>query len=433
MHMPSGIRSHALLAALLGSPALVARPASAQTPVTSSAVGRDVVPGVALRRIELAEGPNIMHVLTVDLRRRELTVGVSRACDRALGRERPSAIAKRLRGAGIEVVATLNAGFFDLRGGTGASETSVVVDGQIAKGVGITESPFDTFDNVHSQFAMLESGRPVIDRFRIAGVVRSPRGTWTLGGINGIPVHDRVSLHTSWGEPPRLPAGARSAAVPLVRLSQHGDTIRYRVLATSSRDTTTDTTGTRALLVGVGAVAGGVGRLRGGDAVTVVAALTPRAGRIRALVGGWPRIVRAGSSVAEAADSLEGTFPRFSASRHPRSVVGFSRDSSTLFLIAVDGRQPSSAGMTLPELARAVIALGVHDALNLDGGGSTTLVVGDSVVNSVSDRAGERPVGDVLIVTRRPRDASGPPARKLPAVRLPESCIAPGAPVTHAP
>ena len=71
-----------------------------------------------------------------------------------------------------------------------------------------------------------------------------------------------------------------------------------------------------------------------------------------------------------------------------------------LFLVAVDGRQTGSAGMTLVELAKAMIGLGVYDALNLDGGGSTALVVGDTVVNKPSDQTGERPVGDVLVITR---------------------------------
>ncbi len=49
-------------------------------------------------------------------------------------------------------------------------------------------------------------------------------------------------------------------------------------------------------------------------------------------------------------------------------------------------------------------ALGMRDAVNLDGGGSTTMVVGGQVINSPSDAAGERPVGDALLVL--PRSAS---------------------------
>jgi exopolysaccharide biosynthesis protein len=44
------------------------------------------------------------------------------------------------------------------------------------------------------------------------------------------------------------------------------------------------------------------------------------------------------------------------------------------------------------------------DAINLDGGGSTTMVVNGQVVNSPSDAAGQRPVGDALLVLPRRRD-----------------------------
>jgi exopolysaccharide biosynthesis protein len=61
--------------------------------------------------------------------------------------------------------------------------------------------------------------------------------------------------------------------------------------------------------------------------------------------------------------------------RHPRTALGVSADGRTLYLLVVDGRQPGhSVGMTLPELADAMIALGADDALNLDGGGSTAMV-----------------------------------------------------------
>ncbi|MBC7805040.1 MAG: phosphodiester glycosidase family protein [Akkermansiaceae bacterium] len=62
----------------------------------------------------------------------------------------------------------------------------------------------------------------------------------------------------------------------------------------------------------------------------------------------------------------------------PRTAVGFSPGGDTLYFVCVDGRQPGySDGMTLVELAGFFRSLGVRDAINLDGGGSTTLVVAD--------------------------------------------------------
>jgi exopolysaccharide biosynthesis protein len=65
----------------------------------------------------------------------------------------------------------------------------------------------------------------------------------------------------------------------------------------------------------------------------------------------------------------------------------------------VDGRRPGwSAGMTLTEAARLMRSLGARDAVNLDGGGSTTMSVLGEVVSRPSDRSGERPVSDALSV-----------------------------------
>ena len=62
------------------------------------------------------------------------------------------------------------------------------------------------------------------------------------------------------------------------------------------------------------------------------------------------------------------------ANRHPRSAVALAADGA-VWLVVVDGRQPLSRGVTLEELAELLLALGAADALNLDGGGSSTLVV----------------------------------------------------------
>jgi exopolysaccharide biosynthesis protein len=61
--------------------------------------------------------------------------------------------------------------------------------------------------------------------------------------------------------------------------------------------------------------------------------------------------------------------------RHPRTAAGVTADGRTLILLVIDGRQPGhSLGATLPELADFMIELGAADAVNLDGGGSSTFI-----------------------------------------------------------
>ena len=107
---------------------------------------------------------------------------------------------------GEHVIAAINAGFFDLEGGTGISENNVVVDGEIVKGVAITESPFDRGRHIHSQVAIEKDGRPAIDQFRLTGTVRSTRGRWTLGTINGAPTRrHRCALYRVDGAAASVP------------------------------------------------------------------------------------------------------------------------------------------------------------------------------------------------------------------------------------
>lgn len=118
-------------------------------------------------------------------------------------------------------------------------------------------------------------------------------------------------------------------------------------------------------------------------------------------VGGRPILLRGG--VPRPAVDSGGTF---ATSRHPRTAVGIARDGLRVILVTVDGRQkPYSDGMTLRELADVMRALGADDAINLDGGGSTTMVIANaagipSVVNRPADRVGERPVGNALAIVR---------------------------------
>ena len=63
--------------------------------------------------------------------------------------------------------------------------------------------------------------------------------------------------------------------------------------------------------------------------------------------------------------------------RHPRTAFGLSADRKTAWMVVVDGRQLTSLGATLPEMAEIFRRLGASDAINFDGGGSTALVIAD--------------------------------------------------------
>lgn len=126
----------------------------------------------------------------------------------------------------------------------------------------------------------------------------------------------------------------------------------------------------------------------------------------RDAVGGRPMLVRDGTIMPHL-DSAGGV--AFGKARHPRTAAGVARDGRRLILAVVDGRQsPYSDGMSLNELATLMLALGARDAVNLDGGGSSTLLYADRasagalrIANRPSDKEGERAVGDALALVNR--------------------------------
>ncbi|MFI6648847.1 phosphodiester glycosidase family protein [Streptomyces sp. NPDC050529] len=124
------------------------------------------------------------------------------------------------------------------------------------------------------------------------------------------------------------------------------------------------------------------------------------------VLGAGPALVRAGRTWINAA--ANGVSPGAVRTRSPRTVAGIRADG-TLLLVVFDGRHPGvSEGVSLTEAAGIMVSLGAVDAMNLDGGGSSTMVVRDKVRNSPSDPgktddARQRKVSNALVVVPRQR------------------------------
>lgn len=91
----------------------------------------------------------------------------------------------------------------------------------------------------------------------------------------------------------------------------------------------------------------------------------------------------------------------FETTRHPRTLIGVD-PAGFIWLVTVDGRSPErSLGMSFAELQGLSRRLGLRSALNLDGGGSTTMWIQGRIVNHPSDAEGPREVSDALLVVPR--------------------------------
>jgi hypothetical protein len=378
-------------------PSSVAAAQKADTIATTN-----VAPGVTHTRFVRNDGPWIVNVVRVDLRRAELDFEHARAHGQLRTRERVTDMAKRYAAAGTPVIVGINADFFNLQ--SGEAENNQIVRGEWWKGVKVTDSPFDTVHNVQIQFALDSARHPMIDRFRFDGIVRSRNGKIPILALNANPGAgpEATALYTPrFGPTTPRDTVRETSEVVLSAAGHRGDTLLYLRRGVPSNVSGTAIPSDGVVLVGYGARAKEVAAIAEGDTLRVVLAVSPRpASRVpmQLLIGGWPRVVRDGQNVAANAAVDEGTISRNAEVRHPRSAVAFNRDSTQLLLVVVDGRSEKSVGMTTAELGALLIELGAWQGMNLDGGGSTTMVVKDKIVNSPSDGTGEREVGNALLV-----------------------------------
>lgn len=120
-------------------------------------------------------------------------------------------------------------------------------------------------------------------------------------------------------------------------------------------------------------------------------------GSLQNAMGGVPLLLKNGENAWSPPG--EGITDEKFIGKNPRTAIGLREDGSVV-LVTVDGRRAGASGFTLPELAAFLRALGCVDALNLDGGGSTTCWVrGEGVVNQPSDLTGERPVANGIVIS----------------------------------
>lgn len=130
-----------------------------------------------------------------------------------------------------------------------------------------------------------------------------------------------------------------------------------------------------------------------GARIKISTATFPDLRGVQTAIGGGPALLRGGKLAPFRSEAV----------RHPRSAVGWSRDF--IYFVQVDGRQRDlSVGMTLQELADKMQKLGCEEALNLDGGGSSTLWMAGQIINSPCEGA-ERPMGNALVLVQKDRSS----------------------------
>jgi hypothetical protein len=372
------------MAARHGAPPLAPLPFSADT-VRSEIVAD----GVVHRFIYSAKGPWAINVLDVDLGKCNAIQAV-KGVPGAAGRVKATDALASLQQRGA-VAGGVNADFFSLTAPFGVPVGALVIDGTLIAGPG-----------PQSVLAFDSAGVPRIAMLRVDGAVsigqrRTEIDHWNRAAPAGVAFFD-----AAWGA--RTDSATGAIEVVLAGRSPS------RVVAVDTLTAGVPISRDGGVLV-VGRSAPAASRsamlmLRPGDSVRVSVSLAPF--HPYQAVGGRPAILR--DSVIGGGVDTEGQ-ASFNVGRNPRTAAAIASNGRRLLLVVVDGREmPYSDGMSLRELAVLMQALGARDAINLDGGGSSTLVAANpatggtlQIANRPSDKVGERAVGDALAIVHRCR------------------------------
>ena len=398
----------------------------------SEKAARDAVPAALVADCRLSfqhssgdpqatRGPWSLHIVEIDPRHFRGRLVSALGQGRVVGLGKTSDIARR-----DTAIAAVNAGFFVMK-----AEEGVV--GEPA-GIAVIAGRIESEATRQRPYLLIRDGRPLSAEVVDAAEPGALAVTWPDGSRSTIDgVNRRPNFIRNCGVP-----GSRPTAEPLHDVTCANPDELVALTPTFGRSLAGEQG--RALLVRSdgSAVPASVSTRPGAGEVVLVATgkraaelagktrasldLTYRSPQLREpsvvyAVNGGPLLVRDGQAVRR--EDREGWLmtsrsdPARAAMvhgwvnrRNPRTAAGIAPDGR-IFLVTVDGREfegegqekpPASVGMTIEELRTTMRWLGVRDAINLDGGGSTTMVIRGAVVNRPSDRTGERPVGDAILV-----------------------------------
>lgn len=350
-----------------------------------------VGPGMVYKKIVAPQMPWELDVLEIDLTNPYLEIETVKANNRLKGREVTSSMAERQSYENHIVVGAINADFFD---GDGVPSNSQVIQGEILK----TEWLAENDPKYWSTIGFDINNRPGITRNRFVSHIRVHGNVHKIHDVNAARNTDYLVLYNSFvGSSTATNEWGTEALVSPITDWLVNDTVRCVVEKVEQRIGNMVIPTGKSVLSGHGTSETFITEhINIGDTVAVYMGLEPALPELKELVGGFPRIVKNGQNYAIQGYAEEGGAADFHTARHPRTAVGFNADSTTFYFVTVDGRQQHSIGMSLMELADFMISIGVAQGLNLDGGGSTTMVVRGDIKNSPSDGT-ERAVANALL------------------------------------
>lgn len=360
--------------------------------------------GVDYQQITVAAAAGTVHghVVTVDLRDPRVRVDLLT----------PGAVAARAAVSRMAdsraAVAAVNGDFFDIEESQhpGVTPTGASVGPEIASGRALKAAVPDAQrfgpalpkgGTTRDVLGVGADRRARLDTLTLHGRLRTAAGTYELGGLNqyALPVGGIGAYTAQWGATSRQRAvcGSDTSRAAACSTDTYEVAVRAgRVVSVAGAPGAGPIARGTTVLLGRDAGADTLRGLAPGDRVRIEQHLAPAATHVRYAfaVGGFP-VLRDGAPLAGLDDRTAAT----------RTAAGFGDGGRRLRLLALDGSAESHAGLTIAELATVMRELGCDAAVNLDGGGSTTLVARDPDATAVTVRnhptgGAERPVANAI-------------------------------------
>lgn len=319
---------------------------------------RQLAPGLKATSFDRlqAEGWVTGDVIIADLRTPSLTMDVRDSGSLT----RPAPVTEHT--IGDHAVVAINGSFFDIN------------NSGVAQGTNISSSEgLKTTSPAPTQALTIAAGLAAIQALSSAATVDVAGESHAVGGVNSIsiPANGIGYFTQMWGEHPIARGiGGPANVDPTFLRVEVADGIVVR--KSSDLDEITGPTsiapGTGVLLAR-GTAVDLFADIEPGDALPVNVAASQD---VDLAIAGNQRLVADGAVVAAA------------GAGEPRTAAGVSADGSTIYIVSIDGRQSHSRGMALDELGEFMVELGAHNAVNLDGGGSSTFLLREPGSNQLS-------------------------------------------------
>jgi hypothetical protein len=349
---------------------------------------RPIGPGMTHTYIVEPTTPWNINVVEVDLTNPYVRMQSMKAFDRVGARETVGSMVERHDREGHRVVAAINGDFYT----TSWPVAMQVVDGEMVVGA-VRNRPGVSFSS---------DNRVRVEVPLFTGTITTSNGDLSIDGVNRARGTEEVVFYNRFrGSTTGTTSDGREVIVSAVDEWIVNEPVRVVVESIATAGNNSIPSG-GAILSGQGSAGDALfAAVSTGDTLEVYLEGRPAAENITQMISGGPFIVKEGQvDVGPRGDGVD---------RHPRTAAGINADSTRFYMVTVDGRQSASAGMTLAELADFMVRIGIDRAMNLDGGGSTTLIIHGEVENLL--------LGDQRAVANGLAVVSAAPFGEIAAVR----------------